>query len=381
MQPPTVAAGEHAVETKSLHRSREKTQAGSRREEPLFLTFHGVSQDATRALLCAVGTPDVQQGFLFDSALGKHSEAEGLLAASSEDHSALEERSHEREKELKKLVGETLNVDEMLETLNDVKRSTDKYPIRPSGFGNINADFKREEPNAEHPLSGLNSGKQTLDCRDVPAAVEANIHLVGLQKEASSHESLEETLGDRGKGTRSMETRRESDFQERNMEAKRALQREILCDLFLNALLFCRDEAFSEAATSTFLGILKKVLQDSMLGKLSPVASAKAFKRLLLTYSIQRPPSSIKVFTSRALQAAMTYGVETFYRHYQLYAHCFTVRNYLVFQQETVPLPPRPRLSLQEFPVDAAEETCGEETDKDARASAKMPSEIFGQTI
>ncbi|KFG54726.1 hypothetical protein TGFOU_285770B [Toxoplasma gondii FOU] len=254
-------------------------------------------------------------------------------------------------------------------------------PIRPSDFGNVNADFKREEPNAEHPLSGLNSGKQTLDCRDVPAAVEANIHLVGLQKEASSHENLEETLGDRGKGTRSMETRRESDFQERNMEAKRVLQREILCDLFLNALLFCRDEAFSEAATSTFLGILKKVLQDSMLGKLSPVASAKAFKRLLLTYSIQRPPSSIKVFTSRALQAAMTYGVETFYRHYQLYAHCFTVRNYLVFQQETVPLPPRPRLSLQEFPVDAPEETGGEETDKDPRASAKMPSEIFGQTI
>ncbi|KFG54731.1 hypothetical protein TGFOU_285770A [Toxoplasma gondii FOU] len=126
MQSPTVAAGEDAVETKSLHWSREKTQAGSRREEPLFLTFHGVSQDATRALLCAVGTPDVQQGFLFDSALGKHSEAEGLLAASSEDHSALEERSHEREKELKKLIGETLNVDEMLETLNDVKRSTDK---------------------------------------------------------------------------------------------------------------------------------------------------------------------------------------------------------------------------------------------------------------
>ncbi|KFG44960.1 hypothetical protein TGP89_285770B, partial [Toxoplasma gondii p89] len=126
MQSPTVAAGEDAVETKSLHWLREKTQAGSRREEPLFLTFHGVSQDATRALLCAVGTPDVQQGFLFDSALGKRSEAEGLLAASSEDHSSLEERSHEREKELKKLIGETLNVDEMLETLNDVKRSTDK---------------------------------------------------------------------------------------------------------------------------------------------------------------------------------------------------------------------------------------------------------------
>ncbi|KEP65389.1 UNVERIFIED_CONTAM: hypothetical protein HHA_285770 [Hammondia hammondi] len=370
MQSPAVAAGEHAGETKAC----------SRREEPLFLTFHFVSQAATTALLCAVGTPDVQQGYLFDSALGKHSEEEGLPAASPEEHSSLEDRYHLREKELKKLIGETLNVDEMLETLNDVKRSADKYPVRPSEFKNIKADSKREEPNSEQAVPSQNSGKETLDSRYVPAAVEANVRLVGLQKEAPSDAGLEETLGDRSKGTLSTETgRRESDFQRRNLEARHALQREILCDLFLNALLFCRDEAFSEAATSTFLGILKKVLQDSMLGRLSPVASAKAFKRLLLTYSIQRPPVSIKVFDSRALQAAMTYGVETFYRHYQLYVHCFTVRNSLVFQQETVP--PRPRLSLQEFAVDTPEETRGEETDKDARAPEKMPMEFFGQTI
>ncbi|PFH34854.1 hypothetical protein BESB_068870 [Besnoitia besnoiti] len=116
-----------------------------------------------------------------------------------------------------------------------------------------------------------------------------------------------------------------------------ALQWQIVGDLFFNALAFCHEEQFSVAATSTFLGILKKVLEDSMCERLSAMESFKAFRGLLLKYSVQRPPMSIKVFEIRALQTAMAYAVETFYRHYQLYVHCFVPRTYLVFRQSTVP--------------------------------------------
>lgn len=124
-------------------------------------------------------------------------------------------------------------------------------------------------------------------------------------------------------------------------ESRRELQHAILCDLFLNALVLCKEEEFSPEATSTFLGILKKTLEDSMRAEMTPAESFSAFRSLLLKYAIQRPPLSIKVFTVRTLQAVMNHVVQTFYRHYHLYVHCFVPLKHLVLHQTPTAIPPR----------------------------------------
>ncbi|CBZ51667.1 conserved hypothetical protein [Neospora caninum Liverpool] len=242
----------------------------------------------------------------------------------------------------------------MLETLGapsletaEVEETADKRSSLAMDSKNPHTNLRWEVPTSEAPHRGVeHSGKTNIDCRDAPAKQETDVHTArhtGLHAEAVPAAGSKGTTGDRGERTTgdsgqglSQETGKEAGLRQGECEARRLLQGEILCDLFLNALVFCREEAFSVAATSTFLGILKKILREAMLSKLTPIESFRSFKHLLLKYSIQRPPISIKVFNVRWLHAAMTYTVQTFYRHYQLYVHCFTTNTYVVFRQECV---------------------------------------------
>ena len=54
--------------------------------------------------------------------------------------------------------------------------------------------------------------------------------------------------------------------------------------------------------------------------------SFKYCKDLLLAHSIQRPPYSIGLLTLAEMKAALSWMLDTYYRHYKLYMYAFTDR-------------------------------------------------------
>jgi hypothetical protein len=87
----------------------------------------------------------------------------------------------------------------------------------------------------------------------------------------------------------------------------------IATDLFFYAYAFCKDRAFNAKCTSTFLSIIYEIFRkDSTTTKLSNNmnTSCDYFKSLILKHSIERPPSSIKIFADYDVLPIMTYVIE-----------------------------------------------------------------------
>lgn len=104
------------------------------------------------------------------------------------------------------------------------------------------------------------------------------------------------------------------------------LASEILLDLHYHDYAFCVSRNFSYAKISTFLSIMKRVLQESVERKLPVEDSFYVFKTWLLKHSVERPPQSVGIFSYDDTQAILQYAHGSFFRHYKLYMYVYMTR-------------------------------------------------------
>eukprot|EP00441_Pelagodinium_beii_P034954 CAMPEP_0197652478 /NCGR_PEP_ID=MMETSP1338-20131121/34472_1 /TAXON_ID=43686 ORGANISM="Pelagodinium beii, Strain RCC1491" /NCGR_SAMPLE_ID=MMETSP1338 /ASSEMBLY_ACC=CAM_ASM_000754 /LENGTH=266 /DNA_ID=CAMNT_0043227357 /DNA_START=32 /DNA_END=832 /DNA_ORIENTATION=+ len=101
------------------------------------------------------------------------------------------------------------------------------------------------------------------------------------------------------------------------------LRAQILVDMHYHNYSFCVSSAFPPEKTSTFLSIMKIVLEDAVRLRLTPEDAFDTFQGWLLKHSVERPPRSVGIFSFDDLKLIVEYVTNTFFRHYRLYMYAF----------------------------------------------------------
>uniref|UniRef100_A0A671W691 Cilia and flagella associated protein 119 n=1 Tax=Sparus aurata TaxID=8175 RepID=A0A671W691_SPAAU len=100
-------------------------------------------------------------------------------------------------------------------------------------------------------------------------------------------------------------------------------KRGVLLELYVQAVLFCRERNFKKEQTSALLSIIKLcIFSETPLNNIEQ--SFKYCKELLLCHSVRRPPFSINLFSSEEVTGILNYIFNSYVRHYKLYKYIFT---------------------------------------------------------
>ncbi|XP_030255200.1 cilia- and flagella-associated protein 119 [Sparus aurata] len=102
-------------------------------------------------------------------------------------------------------------------------------------------------------------------------------------------------------------------------------KRGVLLELYVQAVLFCRERNFKKEQTSALLSIIKSIHEANVETPLNNIEqSFKYCKELLLCHSVRRPPFSINLFSSEEVTGILNYIFNSYVRHYKLYKYIFT---------------------------------------------------------
>ncbi|XP_028423469.1 cilia- and flagella-associated protein 119 isoform X2 [Perca flavescens] len=113
----------------------------------------------------------------------------------------------------------------------------------------------------------------------------------------------------------------ESAFRVDLLEPKRG----VLLELYVQAVLFCRECNFIKEQTSALLSIIKSIHEANIETPLDNIEQCfKYCKELLLCHSVRRPPFSINLFSSEEVNCILKYIHNGYVRHYKLYKYIFT---------------------------------------------------------
>jgi len=116
---------------------------------------------------------------------------------------------------------------------------------------------------------------------------------------------------------------------------------EILADMHLYNFSFARSKRFPPAKTSTFLSIMKLVLEEGVRKRLPANEAFDVLKAWLLKHSVERPPMSVGIFDFDDVKDVTEYVHNTFFRHYRLYIYAFRAQNHFdIFLDEPDRGPP-----------------------------------------
>ena len=101
----------------------------------------------------------------------------------------------------------------------------------------------------------------------------------------------------------------------------------IASDLFFYLYAFCKDHAFDDAKTSTFLSIMKAIFQrDSETHGASMSASYEWFEEVLMRHCVHRIPYSVQVFDDHEVADILEFVVDTYFRQFRMYNYIFGVQ-------------------------------------------------------
>ncbi|XP_032357680.1 cilia- and flagella-associated protein 119 isoform X2 [Etheostoma spectabile] len=102
-------------------------------------------------------------------------------------------------------------------------------------------------------------------------------------------------------------------------------KRGVLLELYVQAVLFCRERNFIKEQTSALLSIIKSIHDANIETPLNNIEQCfKYCKELLLCHSVRRPPFSINLFSSEEVNCILKYIHNSYVRHYKLYKYIFT---------------------------------------------------------
>ncbi|XP_068439160.1 cilia- and flagella-associated protein 119 isoform X2 [Clinocottus analis] len=102
-------------------------------------------------------------------------------------------------------------------------------------------------------------------------------------------------------------------------------KREVLLEMYVQTVLFCRECNFTNEQTSAVLSILKSIHEVNIETPLNNTEQCfKYCKELLLCHSVRRPPFSINLFSSEEVGCIYKYINNSYLRHHKLYKYIFT---------------------------------------------------------
>uniref|UniRef100_A0A672GZH0 Si:ch73-81k8.2 n=1 Tax=Salarias fasciatus TaxID=181472 RepID=A0A672GZH0_SALFA len=102
-------------------------------------------------------------------------------------------------------------------------------------------------------------------------------------------------------------------------------KRGVLLELYVQAVLFCREHHFRKEQTSALLSILKSIHEANVGTPLDNIeACFRHCRELLLCHSVRRPPFSINLFSFEEVNWVLKYIHSSYMRHYKLYRYVFT---------------------------------------------------------
>ena len=120
----------------------------------------------------------------------------------------------------------------------------------------------------------------------------------------------------------------------------------VIIDFHFYNLVFCRESGFTPEKTSTFCGMMKRLLDSDVKAVHRRCEhSFEELKKLILMHSIARPPRSECIFSMDDVQSIATYVTNSYYRHFSLYRAVLAKRAQLILEQKPlgqVELPKRP---------------------------------------
>lgn len=99
---------------------------------------------------------------------------------------------------------------------------------------------------------------------------------------------------------------------------------EILADMHYHNYTFCIAQDFVPKKISTFLSIMKYVLEDALNERRPAESAFEVCKKMILKHGVERPPWSVGIFSFDDVKAIMEYAHDSFFRHYNLYTYAFT---------------------------------------------------------
>ncbi|KAM9837977.1 cilia- and flagella-associated protein 119 [Aulostomus maculatus] len=111
-------------------------------------------------------------------------------------------------------------------------------------------------------------------------------------------------------------------------------KRGALLDLYVHAVLFCRECSFKREQTSVLLSIIKSI-HEANIGTPTDVEECFEYCReLLLCHSIRRPPFSVNLFSREEVTCILKYIHSSYIRHCKLYKCIFSPESETVDQGE-----------------------------------------------
>lgn len=116
----------------------------------------------------------------------------------------------------------------------------------------------------------------------------------------------------------------------------------IVLDFHFQNFLWSQQQKMEPEQMSTFISIMKKVLDEMWSQRLSMQAAFEVFKALLLTHSVHRPPYSTGIFNNDEVAKITDYALNTFFRHFKLYQFVYVTHRELqvkVSHRKVIPAP------------------------------------------
>jgi len=95
---------------------------------------------------------------------------------------------------------------------------------------------------------------------------------------------------------------------------------------------FAKKHEFTERKMSCFMEIMHYMMKQLIMHSLDEEDSFAMFKELLLRHAIQRPPHSLAIFNLEDVKKIDLFALDTFYRHYSMYAYALTLQNMLALK-------------------------------------------------
>lgn len=129
-------------------------------------------------------------------------------------------------------------------------------------------------------------------------------------------------------------------------------QTAIVVDLFAHLIIFATMREMSPEKVSTLVGVVHALHFASMSARHTRAGAYHLLRRLMIQHSVSQPPYSAAIFTLDDVHDVDNYLLETYFRHYKMYAYAFipqevaTIQTHPIGSCHDTPPPSLPPLSL-----------------------------------
>ncbi|KAM3591443.1 uncharacterized protein V6R79_002124 [Siganus canaliculatus] len=149
-------------------------------------------------------------------------------------------------------------------------------------------------------------------------------------------------------------------------------KRRVLLELYVQTVLFCREQSYKMEQTSALLSIIKSIHEFNVESPLYNIEQCFDYcKELILCHSVRRPPFSINLFTFAEAKQVLSYIHNSYMKYYKLYKYIFTLQVKLDLSLTYSGIPDQDKAATEDYSVPEVEN----KLDKDAENKEEMEAD------